>query len=228
MKKNVMMRVASVLLVAVMLTTCVISGTFAKYVTSGEGTDSARVAKFGVTVTANGETFTTSEDGTVAGVSAKTVLSGDGDVVAPGMSGDMASMTLAGTPEVAVRVTYSADVEISDNWLEATTGTSLFYFPIIITINGVAYSAEGTKCTTADAFEEYLEAKIAEYSKDYAANTDLGSDAVKAESLNITWEWPFSTGAENDAKDTILGNAAAAGNAGSISITVTTTVTQID
>lgn len=50
MKKNKIMRIASVLLVAVILTTCAISGTFAKYVTSGSGSDTARVAKFGVTV----------------------------------------------------------------------------------------------------------------------------------------------------------------------------------
>ena len=47
-----MMRVASALLVAVLLSTCAISGTFAKYVTEGSGSDTARVAKFGVTVTA--------------------------------------------------------------------------------------------------------------------------------------------------------------------------------
>jgi len=50
MKKNVMMRVASALLVAVLMTTCAISGTFAKYTTSKTDSDSARVAKWGVSV----------------------------------------------------------------------------------------------------------------------------------------------------------------------------------
>ena len=50
MKKNKMMRLASSLLVAVLLTSSVISGTFAKYVTSDGASDSARVAKFGVIV----------------------------------------------------------------------------------------------------------------------------------------------------------------------------------
>ena len=44
MKKNRMMRVASALLVAVLLTTCAISGTFAKYVSTATGEDAARVA----------------------------------------------------------------------------------------------------------------------------------------------------------------------------------------
>ncbi len=46
MKKNTMMRIASVLLVAVVLTTCAISGTFAKYTSEKEVSDSATVAKW--------------------------------------------------------------------------------------------------------------------------------------------------------------------------------------
>ena len=48
MKKNVMMRVASALLVAVLMTTCAISGTFAKYTSSKTDSDSARVAVWGL------------------------------------------------------------------------------------------------------------------------------------------------------------------------------------
>ena len=50
MKKNKIMRIASVLLVAVLMSTCAISGTFAKYVTEGSSDDTARVAKWGVTI----------------------------------------------------------------------------------------------------------------------------------------------------------------------------------
>ena len=52
MKKNKMMRLASGLLVAVLITTSTISGTFAKYVTTADAKDEARVAKFGVVITA--------------------------------------------------------------------------------------------------------------------------------------------------------------------------------
>ena len=47
MKKNRMMRLASILLVCVLLTTSVISGTFAKYTTSVSSEDKARVAYWG-------------------------------------------------------------------------------------------------------------------------------------------------------------------------------------
>ena len=47
MKKNRMMRLASILLVLVLLSTSVISGTFAKYTSSATVTDNARVAYWG-------------------------------------------------------------------------------------------------------------------------------------------------------------------------------------
>ena len=55
MKKNKFMRLASVMLMLCLITTCAISGTFAKYTTSGTATDTARVAKWGVGVEVDGE-----------------------------------------------------------------------------------------------------------------------------------------------------------------------------
>ena len=57
MKKNKTMRAAGGLLIATMLTSSIVSGTYAKYVTTDSATDTARVAKFGVTVTASGSLF---------------------------------------------------------------------------------------------------------------------------------------------------------------------------
>lgn len=126
MKKNKMMRVASVLLVAVLLTTSVISGTFAKYVTSGEKGDSARVAKFGVVVTGSGSLFGTTyfkaDTNTPGGanwdeynegkdVTTLTVESLD-KVVAPGTKNDEGlTFGITGTPEVDVRITFDLDVK---------------------------------------------------------------------------------------------------------------------
>ena len=73
---------------------------------------------------------------------------------------------------------------------------------------------------------------INSYTKDYAPGTDLSG--VGADTLTISWEWPFETGTNdteklaNNAKDTALGNRAAAGNAATVSLTLATTVTQID
>ena len=111
MKKNRMMRLASVLLVLTLLTTSVISGTFAKYVTTASSSDSARVARWGITmgleenVTGNGtEIFVANYGSTVAGVNA-TDATTEEDVVAPGTSGSV-KYVVDGTPETAYQITF--------------------------------------------------------------------------------------------------------------------------
>lgn len=120
MKKNKMMRLASVLLVAVMLTMSIVSGTYAKYVTTGEASDSARVAKFGVIITSSGKlfdyTYKQQADGNVPGgtaadatpYTALTVEASE-NVVAPGTKSDDANplkLSVTGTSEVDVKVTF--------------------------------------------------------------------------------------------------------------------------
>lgn len=220
MKKNKMMRIASVLLIAVIFTTCAISGTFAKYVTSGKGSDYARVAKFGVTVTGTADTFkeTYAKDDSSFTLAANTVVSTE-DVVAPGTSGEMAAFTLSGTPEVAVRVTFAGTLELGDKWVDSTPA---YYCPIEITVGSTVI--KGKDYASADLFEADVNAKIATYSNDYAANKDLSS--IGSDAPAISWKWTFE--GNDDVKDTYLGDQADAGNAASISLNVTATVTQID
>ena len=102
--KNKMMRAASVLMVAVLLSTCAISGTFAKYVTSDTGTDSARVAKWGVTINVQDDMGMFSNgykaDNTVTNTASEaSVLHATEQLVAPGTKGST-SFTISGTPEV--------------------------------------------------------------------------------------------------------------------------------
>ena len=116
MKKNKIMRIASVLLVAVLISTCAISGTFAKYVTKASGADKARVAKWGILVGVEGdhlfETTYATDDTTYTGadsvVAAYKVLDFDAEDmdrdVAPGTKGAITA-TVVGTPEVATRYT---------------------------------------------------------------------------------------------------------------------------
>ena len=220
MKKNKMMRIASALLVAVILTTCAISGTFAKYVTSGNGSDNARVAKFGVTVSGTADTFkeTYAKDDNSFTLAANTVVSTE-DVIAPGTSGSMAAFTITGTPEVAVRVEFAGTLELGDKWVDST---SVYYCPIEVTVGSEVF--KGMDYASADAFEIAVNDKIATYSKDYEANTDLSG--IGADAPAISWKWAFD--GNDDVKDTYLGYQAAAGNAAEISLAVTATVTQID
>jgi hypothetical protein len=226
MKKNVMMRVASALLVAVLLSTCVISGTFAKYTTSGNANDTARVAKFGVEVVANGSAFGhfyKSAGGTISYIydsSVDSVASSNGDkLVAPGTKGDVVAMSITGTPEVDVKVTYTAALTLS-NW---TVGGAE-YCPIEITVGSTTYKI-GVNATDIADLEGQVEAAINGYSAEYSANTNLNDTGIVAVP-SISWEWDFE--GNDDVKDTALGDAAAAGNAATITLDITTTVTQID
>ena len=230
MKKNVMMRVASVLLICVLLTSSVISGTFAKYVTTASGSDSARVAKWGVSVDPKGNLFLedyAKTDGTYT-VSGNTVESIDTwKVVAPGTGHGLTEVVLSGAPEVATRITYVADVTLS-GWVVG----GVEYCPIIFTVEGHTYGMYGTTAEytfgTIAVLEQAVEEAIAACKADYAPNTNLADAAVTAAFPTVSWEWPFYTSDENDVKDTALGDAAAAGYPAGITVTIQTTVTQID
>lgn len=222
MKKNKMMRIASVLLVAVILTTCAISGTYAKYVTSGNGSDTARVAKFGVTVTGTANTFkeTYPKDDTSVTLIGNSVVSTE-DVVAPGTSGSMAAFTITGTPEVAVKVAFTGTLELGEKWVDES---GHYYCPIEITVGGMTF--KGKDYTSADLFETAVNDKIAGYTNNYEAGTDLNTGAVSNNAPAISWKWAFE--GNSDDNDTYLGKQAADGNAAKISLAVTATVTQID
>ena len=227
MMKNKMMRIASVLLVAVLLSTCAISGTFAKYVTSKESTDTARVAKFGVdlAVTVDGafateyDADTTATDKLGAAI-AKTVVASSTDqdnLVAPGTKGDlMASATIAGTPEVAVNVKQEATLVLT-GW--EVNGT--YYCPLVITVDGTKFY--GMDYTSAAEFIAAVEAAL-DSDVNYAPNTDL------TETHSVTWAWAFegTDGKQTDELDTALGNYAAKTGDIEISFTYKITVTQIN
>lgn len=237
MKKNVMMRLASGLLIAVLLTTCAIAGTFAKYTTSADAQDSARVAKWGVKVTASGDSAFANEYSTDDGVYSSTVTNsvigvGGDKIVAPGTKGEFTNFNISGQPEVAVKVTYDAEVIINDKWIAESTE---FYCPIIVTVAGTSYlkKINGLDFTAADDFADAIEVAITDYTQIYEPNTDLAGK--NADELVVSWAWPFedSTGSkinQRNEDDTLLGDRAALdiANAGTIQITVSATVTQID
>ncbi|MBQ4564451.1 MAG: hypothetical protein IJA58_08210 [Lachnospiraceae bacterium] len=122
MKKNRTLRAASLLLALTLITSCFVGSTFAKYTTKDDGTDTARVAKWGVTVLVSGSLFgenyvpnsaTASKDmisasaqqsvdsqGAVSGIDIK-------NIVAPGTKSDEGLLLgVQGHPEVAYSVSY--------------------------------------------------------------------------------------------------------------------------
>ena len=234
MKKNTMMRIASFLLIAVLLSTSAISGTYAKYVSADEGGDFARVAEWGVVVEAkNFNMFTDkyeTEDATFTG---QYSVDGEGeDVLAPGTKGKFAEIRIIGTPEVAVEVAIEPTVEITGNWV--INGD--FYCPVVITVGETAIC--GLKYDNADAFAKAIADELKNKSEKYNPNTDL-STIYDNTNLDLAWEWAFedadhvalncdcAAGAQTDKLDTALGDRAVADEL-KISIGVKISVTQID
>lgn len=241
------MRVAGLLLALVLVTSCFVGGTFAKYTTSGTGADHAKVAKWGVKVTAHGEgdIFADKYDQIAGKDDTVAVVGGKYKVIAPGTKKeDAAVVTLSGTPEVAVRVTYNADhFALTGTWAynDGQAGsTDQYYCPLIFKIT------DGKKTTTIDCMGEGMKSvgdvetavkkAVADFSADYAPNTDLS--AVGRNGLKISWEWPFEGDTahpnQTDVKDTYLGDLATATDTAShntipaVYVVVTATVTQID
>lgn len=206
MKRNTILRVSAILLVLTLLSTCVISGTFAKYTTSADANDDARIAKWGVVVEATAEAFTENDDDTVI-----SFVSGE-NVLAPGTDGNLCGLTITGQPEVAVKIDATAELELTDWAVD-----SAYYCPLVITVGTTEF--KGNDYADAEAFEKAVEdaivAEIAVASVD--PNTDL------ADAVAVTWAWAYE--GNDDVKDTALGNAAAPAT---ISIAVSVTVTQID
>lgn len=236
MKKNVMMRVAAILMVCVLATTCGISGTFAKYTTQSSVNDNARVAYWGFSAPAT-QDFALFNSGD-AGV----LNNGDG-LLAPG-SFDSATFrfmytdnTAANAPEVdytfVVTVTATADTDLLD-------ANPNFYW----VLNNTAYKTFAELQTAIEA----LDGNVA--GNKYEAGTlptTFYIDGNDAATHTVGWFWLFGEGDEApdgfpetitvngnaerivgvdaDEEDTEMGNAA---DLDDIAITITITATQED
>ncbi len=244
MKKNKMMRLAAILLVAVLLSTCAISGTFAKYVTSATAADTARVAKWGIEIaTWNTDDeaatlFSAEYDDTVAAYNKTDLL------VAPGTkNSNTAKFSIKGTPEVDFKLDFLMTVEKdvvvpAGEYLDWTTGNSTTdkftvgadYYPIVFTLTQT--KTKGSESTTVLATGNLAAIK--------AKFDDLSQATVKAnqafdEEYTLTWVWDFDDSGKgtNDKADTLLGNHAAGlatdeGVETTLKYQISITATQID
>ena len=230
MKKNVMMRLASFLLVAVLISTSAISGTYAKYVTSASSEDKARVAYWGFQSTNSMDLtglFKDAYDTTVDSVN------GD-DVIAPGTAGSAtfafawdetvsaydAAVAVTG-PEVSylfkVDVEATCDTLIKDNkniqW-KLDDGTYGTWDELIAAIKALSGDASGAK--------------------EYAPNTLPAEFTATDDVHTISWQWLFEGDEEytvdgttmtQDQYDTYMGNAEILDD---VAIKITISATQVN
>ena len=221
MTKNKAMRLGSVMLVLALLTTCAISGTFAKYTAEQTATDNARVAYWGwqsneaVTFDLFGETENN-----------VTMASGVGDnyenVIAPGTA-NSTDLTFEynkyktdkiTAPEVGYDFTVAATSTGTTTNLDANKN-----FKWVLTTNGTDVEYDTIKGLT-DAISNLS-----------ASGVSAGSQpsTIDGKTFKVGWKWLFddsSTGAQDqDELDTTMGNA---DELEGVTITITTTVTQKD
>ena len=224
MKKNKMMRIASVLLVAVLLTTCVISGTFAKYTTSTTGTDKARVAYWGwdQAATLTIDLF----DASYTNVTSKGEVDGFSNVIAPGTS---KTTTFAfgytnykedkiTAPEVTYDFTVNPTITGSYKALDDNANFKwTLKAPSALT---------ATEYDTVDKLLAAIKALSGHESgkKQYTAGTLPAAFTSADEAYTIGWTWTYHTDATGDAADTLMGNAEDLAN---VTFTITITATQV-
>lgn len=221
MKKTT--RVLVALLALTLVTSCFVGGTFAKYVTEATGTDTARVAAFGVVLTAESDVFAPE----YAGNDEISVKAADtADLVAPGTEGTMTAFTLAGAPEVNVKITATLnalDQEGNETLSMVTLPASTYrdwtdadpeakyelgeaYYPVVWTLTQKTDAeSEAQVMATGNlaAIETYLDETLSgEYDVE---STDF--DALNG-TWTLSWAWAFDEN-NRDAEDTTLGQMAA-------------------
>lgn len=199
MKKNWVLRLGLLAMVLTLVTMPMVSSTYAKYVTSATGSDTARAAKWGVTVNADfqnvfGDAYeATATDTSVAYTdnTATVIAEADNtDVIAPGTKGSF-TFGISGDPEVSVATDYTATITRT-NWTVDGDDYDPIKYTITRTIDGVTSyydTSAGTWSAVSGELEVIgeadLEALINAIANTYVPNSDF------SESYTVNWEWLF-------------------------------------
>jgi len=207
----------SVVLMFTLVSTCLMSGTLAKYVTAIDGKDEARVAKWDVGTSFSFEMFSNTyetDDSTHSSSIVNSVAGEDSEkVFAPGTKGE-ARFEFAGVNEVAtlIEVKVNKAEYIGDWFIEGDYLDN--YYPIQFSLDN---GPTGDLAALIDSLESLSDLS--------APNQDIG--ARFGEHV-INWEWTFEVNQENNILDTELGNRAANGEELRLELEIEITATQVD
>lgn len=189
----------ALLLTVVMVMSCV---TFAKYIIStNEHTNSAKVAKWGWTVSADasnlfGEKYAAG-DGTLSVVANEGTLvvsaTPGTNVVAPGTTGSM-TFSIDGQAEVRSQITVTA----SGTEIALKRGEDVVYSPVKWTLTKDGEAVDGCQNTSLATIIAHIDA----FDETVAANTV----SAHAGTYTLTWAWEWNDA--NNLNDTRLGQIA--------------------
>lgn len=198
-RSSMMVRLVAVLAVTMMFTMCFVGGTFAKYTSSGTGTDSATVAKWsfkvGETDIATTNTFAFDLFQTIKdsnGTDAENDMSPvDGTIIAPGTSGKF-SIAIQNLSKVNATYTIDYTVTNTDN------------IPVEFSTNGTDWKTDINELDVTNVA------------------IGLGTDTT----VTVQWRWRFEADnvTEGDNADTTLGKDGTA----TLEVSAKVTATQVD
>lgn len=204
MKKNKMMRLAAIVLMLTLLTTCAISGTFAKYTASATASDNARVAKWDIDYTQNDIdaplnndiVFALFDTANINDTNVKGAAADQPAIIAPGTTGSF-SFTISNKSEVTAK--YAINYTVQNNGV-----------PIEYSIDN------GQNWTTDLADVEFT-------------NLTMGTGVAN---ITIQWRWAFtgneSANYKNNQTDTTDTNLGTAGTPAQVIVSAEITVEQVD
>lgn len=167
MKKK--MTVLCGLLMAVLVTAYSVSGTYAKYTSSMETTDSARVARWSINV---GEKEALGLFQLAYGANDEIKSSNTDLVVAPGASGEV-DINITGTAEVAYKLVVDIDETKSVNDVRYADGN----------VSPIKFSLDGSNWFEYEQLETQLKTALGDNT--YAANSTLNK------SVKLYWKWAY-------------------------------------
>ena len=158
-KNKILRRIVSALLCLTLISSCLVSSIFAKYVKTATGNiSSVAIKKFGVTIEGGSDLaqhYTQLEGDTYA------VKSSSANVIAPGTRGALVWFRVKGAPEVAYGVDFSGSINIGDgytSYIEDANGNAIEYFPIRFRYVAYDVSTDGGEevLTEVDALKSPL------------------------------------------------------------------------
>ena len=130
---KIIMAIVSTLLTLTLVSSCILSGLYAKYVTKESSSATVSFKKFGVTITHGTDLNTQYDTSARDGIVEIKVNTGDSKLIAPGTRGALVWFRVKGSPEVAYSVDFSGSIDIGDgytSYIEDANGNAIEYFPI--------------------------------------------------------------------------------------------------
>lgn len=239
MKKTKLMRVALLLLVLTLITSCFVGGTFAKYTTSASSSNTARVAKWGFNdaSTINLDNLFHKVYYKYEAETHKETVRSNTNVIAPGTAGEAEFEFTYNATDAAPEVAYTFTVStagskcaqsIKDNKnIKWSLDNKLA--PPVGKPSDANYAAEGSW----DALLAAIEALDGNKTDNKYNPGELPTGFGKTSDKHIVaWQWAFQTtgtdgvvDASQDVTDTRMGNANDLAN---VILKITVTATQID